>query len=757
VDAPVTHDLFEFDSFCLDRRSGGLFRRNAAGGLVPVSIGSRALDVLDVLISRPGELHSKQSIMQVVWPGTVVDEKNLTVQIATLRRVLDNGHTDRSCIQTEAGRGYRFVAPVTRVSDDDRVHSRTVIPTAASPASVAARHDAGLVMPHLALIRWKWVALGALSVLVVVGLGWLWLTTERPEPVADVVQGSPGPPAAASLPAPRLSLVVLPFQNLGGDRSDDYLADAITDDLTSDLSSIPGAFVIARQSAYTYRGKATNVRQIGTELGVRYVLEGSVRRLGSTMRVNVQLTSAESGAHLWSDRFDQEISELAAGQEQIVTRMRSELGVSMVEIEALRSMRERPGNPDAFDLILRARALGNLPPSRKRNEEAKLLFEQALEKDPSSVQAVLGIAYYLTDSAWTSGQWGSVQGLERAEQLLDRASALAPHSHRFLYAKAYWLRMRGRCNESITFAEEAVRRFPNFAPGYSQLAQCKIAAGQAAEAIGLVEKAIRVNPRDPSMFVRYRVMGFASLMLGRDSDAVAYYERALAVSAEDDGSRQSTWRGLAVAYARSGRAAEAKRALAEANRLWPYDTVRGRSPDEGFGEVYAAQIRSIQDGLRLAGERDHAEEEADSGLPADDGLHSEAAGPTPTTAPGVRTIRTGDLVSFLADARPVVIDTLTYSWGRSIPGAVGLRFSGLDGGFVDEAQVRLRRKMIEMTGGDLDRPVVAVGWNSERFDGRNLALRLAALGYTQVYWYRGGREAWEVAELPETELALQDW
>ena len=136
---------------------------------------------------------------------------------------------------------------------------------------------------------------------------------------------------------------------------------------------------------------------------------------------------------------------------------------------------------------------------------------------------------------------------------------------------------------------------------------------------------------------------------------------------------------------------------------------------------------------------------------------SDFAGLTPTTAPGARTISTTDLAKFLALARPVVIDTVSYSWGRSIPGAVGLKFAGLGGSLTDCVQDRLRSKMRELTAGDLNRPIVAVGWNSERFDGRNLALRLVALGYTQVYWYRGGREAWEVAEQPETELALQDW
>ena len=216
-------------------------------------------------------------------------------------------------------------------------------------------------------------------------------------------------------------------------------------------------------------------------------------------------------------------------------------------------------------------------------------------------------------------------------------------------------------------------------------------------------------------------------------------------------------RALAAAYARTGQVDQAKHFLSEADRLWPYDTVRSHSPPDPSNTVFAAQIRAFQTALRLAGERDHADEDADFGVPADGALHSEFAGQTPTTARGVRTIRTADLVQFIAEARPVVVDTVTYSWGQSIPGAVGLQFAGLGGSFTDTAQDHLRKKMGQLTAGDLNRLIVAVGWNSERFDGRNLALRLAALGYTQVYWYRGGREAWEVANLPEADLAPQEW
>ena len=161
--------------------------------------------------------------------------------------------------------------------------------------------------------------------------------------------------------------------------------------------------------------------------------------------------------------------------------------------------------------------------------------------------------------------------------------------------------------------------------------------------------------------------------------------------------------------------------------------------------------------LRAAGHRDHAEEDADFGVPADGTLRDDYAGLTPTTVPDAKTIHTAEVVQLLGERKPIVIDPLLYSWGRSIPGAIGLKNAGRGGNMSDAMQDRLSRKMLALTKGDLATPIVAVGWNSERFDGRNLALRLVALGYTNVYWYRGGREAWEVNGLPETAVDVQTW
>jgi adenylate cyclase len=746
-----TSSAVRFDGFLLDLSAGGLFRLDESGNPIPLPIGSRAADLLGILVERRGELVSKQAIMDAVWPSTAVEENNLTVQISTLRRVLDAGRTGGSCIQTVPGRGYRFVAPL---SGQDEISGPPPIahidgnndlpPTGAGSQHVMAAPDAATPASRARPRR------GLLPAVLLAGFGvavsamllfWLdhdsWFTLHQ-------------------IP-PRLSLVVLPFENLSGDHKDDYLADGITDDLTSDLANLPDAFVIARETAYTYKAKPTDVRKIGEELGVRYVLEGSVRRVDAVLRVNVQLTSAETGAHLLSDRFDEQISELASGQEQIVTRMRSELGVSLVEIERARSLRERPTNPDAFDLILRARSLTNQPPSLQRNAEIQALYERALDRDPSSATAMVWIAYHLIERRGTSGSWGRLENKQRAETLLNQVRMIAPNLPFLPTVTAYWLRISGRCAEAMVAAEEAIRRFPNNPGGYVQLAQCKTLTGHAEEAIPLDQKAIRLNPRSPYLSNFYQFMGEASLMLGRDQDAIAFFEQSLAVSPDNDGNRPWIFRHLAAAYARSGQIQPAKNALAESHRLNPFSpSARAHVPDPSV-PVYAAQVRRLQAALRLAGERDHADEDADFGVPADNVLHSRIADATPTSTPGVRTIRTGELAQFLGQARPVVIEDSIYMYGQSIPGAVGLDSAGLGGDFTDTAQDHLRRKMRQLTNDDLNRPIVALGWNSESFRGRNIALRLVALGYKQVNWYRGGREAWEVAGLPETDLDVQEW
>jgi hypothetical protein len=218
---------------------------------------------------------------------------------------------------------------------------------------------------------------------------------------------------------------------------------------------------------------------------------------------------------------------------------------------------------------------------------------------------------------------------------------------------------------------------------------------------------------------------------------------------------------MASAFALIGRPDDAHRALAECNRLWPFATVQSLPPTmtpRGLPDpAYLTQMRHVQEGLRLAGLRDHADEDDDFGVVPDNVLHTDLVGHTPTTSLVATTIRTGELINLLARLKPILIDVALDTWGRSIPNAIGLQGTGQGADFSETVQNRFRRKLQNLTNGDPSAPIVVFGVNSERFTGYNLALRLVALGYTQIYWYRGGVEAWQGNGLPESDLALQDW
>ena len=564
-------------------------------------------------------------------------------------------------------------------------------------------------------------------------------------------------PALDDSKAPRLSMVVLPFDNLSRDPEQDYLADGLTEDLTTDLSQLPGAFVIARNSAFTYKREAVDVKQVGSELGVRYVIEGSVRKLGEMLRLNVRLTSAETGAQLSADRFDAHWNDIGAGQDEIVSRIASALNMRLIDIEGARSARERPDNPDALDLVLRARSLQNQTRNRQRTIEVIGLFERALKLDSSSIPVMMGLVGALLARSGFLGEEVSGVTLDRATELISAAAAVDPSHPLVLAIKSRLLTSLERWLDAIPVLERLVEIYPNHTTGYSELAFCKVRTGRANEAIPLIERSLRLDPRGPLVYNVYGLMGFALLLLGDDRASITWNERCLTANAETP-SYQRAWRysQIACAHARNGDIRAARIALAETVRLAPHDTVRSHYP-EVLEPTYMAQIEGFREGLRAAGLRDHAEEDADFGVESDNELRLDLRGFTPAEAPGAKTIRTADLRALLARCNPVVVDTASHSSGASIPGAIGLEKSGRGGSFSDMTQDRLRWKLDQLTRDGSSSPIVVVGWNSEHFGGWNLTLRIAALGYSNIFWYRGGREAWEVNGLPEATLELQDW
>jgi TolB-like protein len=365
--------------------------------------------------------------------------------------------------------------------------------------------------------------------------------------------------AAGSPTAQRASIVVLPFANLSDDPAQQYFADGITCELTTDLSRIPDMLVISRNTAFTYRNKPIDTRQIGRELGVRCVLEGEVQRSGDQVRVTVQLIDAENDAHLWAERFTGEAGDLLALQDQITRRIAVALDLELVDAEGSRQIEA----PDARDYILRGRAARLRPPSRENRAEQVLLFEQALALDPQSVGAHSWLAIELAARAVDLMTETIAADIARAEDLAKRALAAAPRYSVARFAMAQVLRAQHRYDEAIAEYEAVISLNRNWAHAYSHLGWCKFMTGLVEELIPAQEEAIRLSPRDPQIGLFYSRIGRAHLLQSRIDEAVIWCEKARNATPEAGIFRSF----LASSYALKGEMQRAADELAEARRL----------------------------------------------------------------------------------------------------------------------------------------------------------------------------------------------
>jgi TolB-like protein len=327
------------------------------------------------------------------------------------------------------------------------------------------------------------------------------------------------------LVAPRLSIVVLPFANLSNDPDQQYFADGITEDVTTDLSRLANMFVISRNSAFTYRNKPGDAKQIGRELGVRYVLEGSVRRSGNQVRVNTQLIDAGTNAHLWAERFDRDTGDLFALQNEITSRIALALGSELVAAEAAR----RPENPDALDYILRGRAVISKGPTRDNYAEAVNFFERALALDPGSVEAQSLLAATLSRRKLSSLTDSAAADLARAEALVGQALAASPRNPLAHYAKGEVLSAQRRNEDAIPEYETALAINRNWVSALASLGWCKFWIGSIEQGIQLHEQAIRLSPNDPSIGVWYYRIGLMHLLQSRTDEAILWLEKARSI------------------------------------------------------------------------------------------------------------------------------------------------------------------------------------------------------------------------------------
>jgi adenylate cyclase len=449
------------------------------------------------------------------------------------------------------------------------------------------------------------VGLGAAAATILIALaaaGWWWWSGP-PGPIASQQAAglakptaAPAESAARSIPAARLSIVVLPFTNLSNDPEQEYFADGITEDLTTDVSRIAGAVVIARNSAFSYKGKPVDPKQIGRELSVRYILQGSVRRSGSQVRINAVLIDAETDTQLWAERFDRDIGDLFAVQNEITARIAHALQSQLAIAESRRTI----ARPDALDYIMRGRAQLSRPISPENYTEAIGYFESALELDPQSVEASTWLATLLAVRALDELSDFPNDDLHRAKQLAAHALAAAPNNAMSHYARAQVLRAESRCAEAIPEYEAAVALDRSRAPAYAHIGWCKFLTGSVDGVIPYFEQAIRLSPHEPAIAPWYGRLGVVHLLQSHTDEAILWLEKA-----RSENTRLPfvhAW--LAAAYALKGQQERARAELADAQQLnegyGNLATVR-KSPWFAKPEVRALAEATYFAGLRQAG------------------------------------------------------------------------------------------------------------------------------------------------------------
>ena len=448
-----------------------------------------------------------------------------------------------------------------------------------APASIAAVKPAS-VTPTPRASRWslRWPALAALAALLVLAAasGWALLGGRLTKPAQ----------------AAHLSIVVLPFANLSGDPSQDYFADGITENLTTELSRIKDSFVIARNTAFTYKGKSVDAKEIGKELGVRYMLEGSVQRDQNRVRVNAQLIDAETGAHIWAERFEEDIADLFKLQDEVVVRLADILGYELIKAEAAKGIRST--NPDANDLVMRGLALMTNPALFSNKEKvyaARALFEQALAIDPNSAEAITGIAAtYYREHVFGWGSPGTDYDTKMLGQA-DRAIGLAPDYDLPYVFKSLYLADAHRLDEAVSTANAGLAVNPNDPSLYLARAGPEIALGRFDQAKSDLQQAIRLSPRDPFAAFNYTELGDIEIGSGRPEAAIVEYRKSI------DAGNHTYWNyaNLAASYALLGKMDEAKPFVAETLRLNPTFTIKW------YREHVPYDLPVRDEGLRKAG------------------------------------------------------------------------------------------------------------------------------------------------------------
>ncbi len=398
--------------------------------------------------------------------------------------------------------------------------------------------------------------------------------------------------------APHLSIVVLPFANIGGDPEQEYFVDGMTESLTTDLSRINGAVVIACNTAFTFKGKPVDVKKLGRELNIRYVLEGSAQRSRKRLRVNVQLIDAETSNHLWAERFDKPVADLFDMQDEIVSRLANTLDAELIAAEARRA--ERSPHPDAMDLLFQGSSWLNKGLTPDCMAQARRFYEKAIALDPENVDAMVGLARVdaLLGAGVMTDDWSA--RFTSAEAALTKVLSLAPNHAQANETLGLVQMFTKRAAQGIAECEQALTLDRNSARAHGLIGLAKVFLGRGAETEAHINEAFRLSPRDTLAHRWMLMVGLAKAQLGADAEAVISMRRSL----EANRNYSATHFDLAGALARLGRLDEARAAVNAGLALDPRFTIR-RYRDVTYSNsdnpTYRAGRDRLIEGMRLAG------------------------------------------------------------------------------------------------------------------------------------------------------------
>jgi len=568
-------ERFEFEDFELDRSA---YELRHAGSVVHLE--RIPLDLLFLLVERRGQLVTRQEIFERIWgKGVFLDTDNsINTAVRKLRRALHDPADAPRFVAAVPAKGYRFIAPIREDGSTAAVPAAglvSAVPEASPTADAVDTSPMTTIKADMPLQKERrrgilWSIGGIALVIAVIAL------IEQVSLRGPTTTASISTTQSPALPLPdKPSIAVLPFINMSGDREQEYFSDGITEDLITALSKLPVLFVIARNSTFTYKGKAVNVQQVGRELGVQYVLEGSVRKAGDEVRIDTQLADATTGANLWAERYDRPLRDIFSVQDSTVQRIVTTLNLELTLVHQGWRFQRHTDNPEAYDDALRALEY-LLTPTEDGNLKARQMFEKAIELDPKYASAYADLGFcYLED--WIFQSSNDPRTLDRALQLEQQAIALDDSraaAHRIL-SEVYL--QKKQYEQATAEAERAIALDPNSAASYNDLAQIMDFSGKPAEVIGLEEKAIRLDPRNRDYYLFWE--GTAYTLMGRYAEAIPLLKQHLTRYPGDLSSHVT----LIIDYIELGHEQEARAEAAEVLEIDPKFSIevwRQRSPQK---------------------------------------------------------------------------------------------------------------------------------------------------------------------------------